>query len=193
MEGRLIVMVASAREPSHNNSSWYPTIGRSQASGARTSDEGMIRNLNPDFNVIWLQTIMESIQWMAPKGSPLVALAQQGAKAANYVIAQWSANNPWGEHSVGNWSKDRAKIARSEAASSISGNRRLGDNDACQQITQNHQFRGCGHGRDCRSGLRHFPLNYYKSSPRRFIDGGIKTQRYSKMDTVVYVVRAVGA
>jgi hypothetical protein len=48
----------------------------------------MIQNLNPDFNVIWLQTIMESIQRMAPKGSPLVALAQQGAKAANYVIAQ---------------------------------------------------------------------------------------------------------
>jgi hypothetical protein len=35
----------------------------------------MIQNLNPDFNVIRLQTIMESIQWMAPKGSPFVALA----------------------------------------------------------------------------------------------------------------------
>jgi hypothetical protein len=25
-------------------------------------------------------------------------------------------------------------------------------------------------GATCRSGLRHFPRNYYKSSPRRFID-----------------------
>jgi hypothetical protein len=54
----------------------------------------MIRNLNPDFNAIRLQTIMESIQWMSPEGSPLVALAQQGAEAANFIIAQRSADNP---------------------------------------------------------------------------------------------------
>jgi hypothetical protein len=35
----------------------------------------MIWNLDPDFNDIRLHTIMESIQRMTPKGSPLVALA----------------------------------------------------------------------------------------------------------------------
>jgi hypothetical protein len=35
-----------------------------------------------------LRTIMESIQCMAPEGSLLVTLAQQGAEAANYVISQ---------------------------------------------------------------------------------------------------------
>jgi hypothetical protein len=39
----------------------------------------MIQNLNPEFNVVRLQTIMETIQRMAPEGSPLVALAHQGA------------------------------------------------------------------------------------------------------------------
>jgi hypothetical protein len=62
----------------------------------------MIQNLNPDFNVVRLQSIMESIQRMPPEGSPLVALAQQGAEAVNYVIAQRSISNPRGEPSVGN-------------------------------------------------------------------------------------------
>jgi hypothetical protein len=53
-----------------------------------TPNDGMIRNLNSDFNVIWLQTIMDSIQRMAPEGSHLVALAQQEAEAANFIIAQ---------------------------------------------------------------------------------------------------------
>jgi hypothetical protein len=35
-----------------------------------------------------LQIIKESIQRMAPEGSPLVALAHQGAEATNYVIAE---------------------------------------------------------------------------------------------------------
>jgi hypothetical protein len=39
----------------------------------------MIRNLNPEFNVVRLQTIMETIQRMTPEGSPLMALAHQGA------------------------------------------------------------------------------------------------------------------
>jgi hypothetical protein len=69
----------------------------------------MIQNLNPDFNAMWLQTIMESIQRMAPEGSPLVALAQQGAEAANYIIVEQSADNPRGEPSVDNQSNDRAK------------------------------------------------------------------------------------
>jgi hypothetical protein len=95
-------MVALSRAPSHNSSSRYPTIGRSEASDARTSNDEMIQYLNTDFNTIRLQTIIESIQHMAPDGSPLVALAQQGAKAVNYVIAQQSAGNPRGDPSVGN-------------------------------------------------------------------------------------------
>jgi hypothetical protein len=62
----------------------------------------MIQNMNPNFNAIRLQTIMESIQQMAPEGSPLVALAQQGAKVANVIIAQRSTGNPRGEPPVGN-------------------------------------------------------------------------------------------
>jgi hypothetical protein len=53
---------------------------------------------------------------MALDGSPLVALDQQGAETANFVIAQWSADNPRGEPFVSNRSNDQAKRARSEAA-----------------------------------------------------------------------------
>jgi hypothetical protein len=129
-EGHLIIMVASVGRPSHNSSSRYPTIGRSEASDACTPNDGMIQNLNPDFNVTRLQTIMESIQRMAPEGSPLVDLAQQGAEAANFIIVQRSIGNPRGEPSVDNRSIDRVKRARSEAAASTSGNHRLADNDA---------------------------------------------------------------
>jgi hypothetical protein len=69
-------MVALNGDPSHNSSSRYPTIERSEASDVQTPNDGMIQNLNPDFNAIRLQTIMESIQRMAPEGSPLIALAQ---------------------------------------------------------------------------------------------------------------------
>jgi hypothetical protein len=82
-EGRLIFMVVPNGDPSHNSSSRYLTIGRSKAFYARTPNAAMIQNLNPDFNAIRLQTIMESIQWMTPEGSPLVALAQQGAEVTN--------------------------------------------------------------------------------------------------------------
>jgi hypothetical protein len=58
----------------------------------------MIQNLNPDFNPIWLQTIMESIQQMAPKGFPLIALAQQGAEVVNVVVAHRSTGNPRGKY-----------------------------------------------------------------------------------------------
>jgi hypothetical protein len=65
------------------SSSWWPwleglrrTIERSEVSDARTPNDRMIRNLNPDFNAIRFQTIIESIQRMTPKGCPLVALAQ---------------------------------------------------------------------------------------------------------------------
>jgi hypothetical protein len=74
-EGHLIVMVAPAGGPSQKCSSKYLTIGRSEVSDARTSTDGMIQNLNPDFNVIQLQTIIESTQRMTLEGSLLVALA----------------------------------------------------------------------------------------------------------------------
>jgi hypothetical protein len=57
-------------------------------SDARTPNDEMIQNLNSDFNVVQLQTIMESIQRITPEVSPLVALVQQGAEVANHVIAE---------------------------------------------------------------------------------------------------------
>jgi hypothetical protein len=54
-------MVAPNEGPSHNSSSRYPTIGRSEVSDAHTPGAGLIRNLNPDFNAMHLQTILESI------------------------------------------------------------------------------------------------------------------------------------
>jgi hypothetical protein len=41
-EGRLIFIVVPNGDPSHNRSSRYPTIGTSEASDARTSNDGMI-------------------------------------------------------------------------------------------------------------------------------------------------------
>jgi hypothetical protein len=57
-EGHLIIMVAPVGAPSCNSSSRYSTIGRSEASNARTPNDGIIQNLNSDFNVVWLQTII---------------------------------------------------------------------------------------------------------------------------------------
>jgi hypothetical protein len=70
-EGCLIFMVAPTGNPSHNSSSRYPTIGRSEAFDARTSNNRMIWYLNPNFNVVQLHTIIESIQCMAPEGPSL--------------------------------------------------------------------------------------------------------------------------
>jgi hypothetical protein len=53
-EGRLIFMVAPNRDLSHNNSSRYLTIGRLEVSDAQMHNDGMILNLNLDFNVIRL-------------------------------------------------------------------------------------------------------------------------------------------
>jgi hypothetical protein len=39
--------------------------------------------MNPDFNAVHVQAIIETIQRMAPDGSPLALLAQQGAEAVN--------------------------------------------------------------------------------------------------------------
>jgi hypothetical protein len=85
---------------------------------------------------------------MAPEISPLVALAQQGAEAANVVIAQRSVGNPQGEPSVGNRSNDRGKRAQSEAVASVSGNRHLADNDVRRWITQNSYLRECDRDRE---------------------------------------------
>jgi hypothetical protein len=37
---------------------------------------------------------METIQRMAPDGSPLALLAQQGAEAVNLIVAEKSASGP---------------------------------------------------------------------------------------------------
>jgi hypothetical protein len=75
IEALHINMVGPARVDSQNSSSKYPTIGESEASYARTPSNNIVRNLNPDFNTVRLQTIMESIRWMVSPDSPLVALA----------------------------------------------------------------------------------------------------------------------
>jgi hypothetical protein len=85
---RLICMVAPNDDQPRRSSNDYPTIGRSDASDARTPSTGLIRNLNLDFNVVRVQAIMETIQRMAPDDLPLALLAQQGAEAANLVAAE---------------------------------------------------------------------------------------------------------
>jgi hypothetical protein len=125
---RLICMVAPNEDQPHHSSNGYPTIGRSEASDARTPSTGLVRNLNPDFNAVRVQAIMETIQRMAPDGSPLALFAQQGAEAANLVVAEKSTGVPRREPSGGH--NDRARRAQSEVASSFSPNRRLAGNDA---------------------------------------------------------------
>jgi hypothetical protein len=99
----------------------------------------LVQNLNPDFNVVWVQATMETIQRMALDGSPLVVLAQQGAEATNLVVAEKSVGFSWREPSVGD--NDRARRAQSEATSSASPNRRLSEHDARRYITQNYATR----------------------------------------------------
>jgi hypothetical protein len=139
-------MVAPNEDQPHHSSSGYPTIGRSEASDARTPSTGLIRNLNPDFNVVRVQAIMETIQRMANDGSPLALLAQQGAEAANLVVAEKSTGVPRREPSGGH--NDRARRVRSEVASSFSPNRRLAGNDVRRCITQNRNVREYGRDRD---------------------------------------------
>jgi hypothetical protein len=142
----LICMVAPNEDQLRHNSSGYPTIGRSEDSDARTPSTRLIQNLNPDFNVVCVQATMETIQRMAPDGSPLPLLAQQGAEAANLVVAEKSTGVPRREPSGGH--NDRARRARSEVASSFSPNRRLAGNDARRRITQNRNVREYGRDRD---------------------------------------------
>jgi hypothetical protein len=87
---------------------------------------------------------MEMIQHMQPEGSPLVALAQQRAEAANIIIVEKSVGNPRREPSVGNQSNNRPRRARSEAASLASGNHPLADNDVQHRITQNRNMQEIG-------------------------------------------------
>jgi hypothetical protein len=96
---RLICMVAPNEDQPRHSSSGYPTIGRSEASDVRTPSTGLVQNLNPDFNVVRVQAIMETIQRMAPDGSPLSLLAQQRAEAANLVVAEKSTGVPQREPS----------------------------------------------------------------------------------------------
>jgi hypothetical protein len=91
---RLIYMVAPNEDQARHSSSGYPTIRRSEASDARTPSTRLIQNLNPNFNVVRVQAIMETIHRMAPDGSPLALLAQQGAEAVNLVVAEKSTGVP---------------------------------------------------------------------------------------------------
>jgi hypothetical protein len=87
---RLICMVTPNEDQPRHSSSGYPTIGRSEASDTRTPSTRLIRNLNPDFSAVHVQGIMETSQRMAPDGSPLALLAQQGTEAPNLVVAEKS-------------------------------------------------------------------------------------------------------
>jgi hypothetical protein len=74
IEAHRINMVGPNRAPSQSSSSRYTTMRGSKAFNAQTPSNKLVWNLNPDFNDVWLQTIMESIQCMVPQESPLVAL-----------------------------------------------------------------------------------------------------------------------
>jgi hypothetical protein len=89
---------------------------------------------------------METIQRMAPDGSPLALMDQQGAKAANLIVAEMSAGVPRREPSTGR--NNRTRHARSEATSSASPNQHLSEHDARRRITQNYNAREYGRNRD---------------------------------------------
>jgi hypothetical protein len=57
----LILMVAPNGDQFRNSSTRYPTIGRLKESDAQTPSVGLVRNLNPDFNDVRVQAIMETI------------------------------------------------------------------------------------------------------------------------------------
>jgi hypothetical protein len=135
--------VALNGDRSHNSSNRYPTIRRSEASDARSLSDGLVRDLNSDFNAIQVQAIMETIQHMAPDDSPLAVLAQQGAKAANLVITEKPTSVPLREPSASN--NDQARCARSEVVSSASPNHRPSEHDARQRITYNRTVLEYGH------------------------------------------------
>jgi hypothetical protein len=78
--GCLICMVAPNSDRSNNTSSRYPTIRKPKVFDARTPSGGLVQNLNPDFNDVWVQAIMETIQHMVPDGSPLKSLLSKGLR-----------------------------------------------------------------------------------------------------------------
>jgi hypothetical protein len=137
--GCLILMVAPDGDQARNRSSGYPTIRRSEVTDAQTPSARLVWNLNSDFNVVQVHAIIETIQRMAPDGSPLALLAQQGAGAVKLVVVEKSADVPRGAPSA--CCNDRAGRARSEAASSASPKRHLSEHDARWRITQNHNAR----------------------------------------------------
>jgi hypothetical protein len=139
-------MVAPNGDQSSNNSSRYPSIRRSKASDAQTLSGGLACNLNPDFNVVWVQAIMETIQCMVLIGSPLAILAQQGAEAANLIVDEKSCSVPWRERSIGG--NDRTRHARREAASSASPDHHVSEHDAWWLITRSRAAREYGRERD---------------------------------------------
>jgi hypothetical protein len=145
-DDRLILMVALDGDWAHNISSGYSTIGRSDATDAQTPSAGLVQNLNPEFNAVRVHVIIDTIQRMAPDGSPLALLAQQGAEAVNLVVAEKSAGVPREEPSVGR--NDRAGHARSEATSSASPRRHLSKCDAHRRIMQNRNAREYDCNRD---------------------------------------------
>jgi hypothetical protein len=83
---------------------------------------------------------------MAPDGSPLAVLAQQGVEVVNLIVADKSAGAPQREPSVGN--NDKARRARSEAASSARPSCHLAKHDVRWRIPQNRATRDYGHDRD---------------------------------------------
>jgi hypothetical protein len=145
-DNRLILMVAPNGDRSRNSSSGYPTIERSETSDVQTPSAGLVQNLHPNFNIVRVQAIMDTIQCMAPDGSPLALLAQQEAEATNLVVVEKLASGPRREPSAGH--NDQVRRARSEATSSASPNRHLAENDACWRITQNHNTWEYGRNRD---------------------------------------------
>jgi hypothetical protein len=60
-DNRFIYMVAPHGDRTSNTSSRYPTIRRSEVSDAQTPRGGLAQNLNPDFNDVRVQAIMETI------------------------------------------------------------------------------------------------------------------------------------
>jgi hypothetical protein len=167
-------MVAPNGDRSRNSLSGYPTIRRSDTSDGQIPSAGLAQNLNPDFNTIRVQSIMETIQRVAPDGSPHALLAQQGAEAANLVIAEKSANRPRKEPSAGH--NDRARHARSEAASLASPNRHIAENDAHQRIIQNCNTQEYDRNRDDLRNViedRRHVRDRTSSPPQRFLIRGV--------------------
>jgi hypothetical protein len=122
---------------------------------------------------------------MASDGSPFAVLAQQGAEAANLVVAEKSVGVPWRKPSISD--NDQERYARSEAASSVSPNHRLSEHDAWCRITQNRTAWDYGRDRDDLhniiedqgvSSLEHHP--HHNSLYRR------TSFRWEKLDSVLW-------